>query len=57
MKRLFVAVAAHELRARWRGWAVLVALVAFAGGAVLAAARTEAEPTASRPADLAWEGA
>jgi hypothetical protein len=26
-------------------------------GAVLAAARTEAEPTASRPADLAWEGA
>jgi FtsX-like permease family len=30
-------LAGHELRARWRGWAVLVALVAVAGGAVLAA--------------------
>jgi ABC-type lipoprotein release transport system permease subunit len=31
-------LAAHELRTRWRGWAVLVVLVAVAGGAVLAAA-------------------
>ena len=28
----------HELRTRWRGWAVLVLLVALAGGAVLTAA-------------------
>jgi hypothetical protein len=55
-----IYLAAHELRARWRGWAVLVALVAFAGGAVLAAAagasRTEsAYPrflTASKASDL-----
>jgi hypothetical protein len=36
--RAVVFLAAHELRTRWRGWAVLVLLVAFAGGAVLAAA-------------------
>lgn len=36
--RAVIYLAAHELRARWRGWAVLVLLVAFAGGAVLAAA-------------------
>jgi hypothetical protein len=36
--RAVVYLAAHELRAWWRGWAVLVLLVAFAGGAVLAAA-------------------
>jgi len=35
--RAVIFLAAHELRARWRGWAVLVALVAVAGGAVLAA--------------------
>jgi hypothetical protein len=36
--RAVIYVAAHELRTRWRGWAVLVVLVAVAGGAVLAAA-------------------
>ena len=36
--RAVIYLAAHELRARWRGWAVLVVLVAVAGGAVLAAA-------------------
>jgi hypothetical protein len=35
--RAAIYLAAHELRARWRGWAVLVVLVAVAGGAVLAA--------------------
>jgi putative ABC transport system permease protein len=30
-------LAAHNLRARWRGWAVLALLVGLAGGAVLAA--------------------
>jgi hypothetical protein len=58
--RAVVDLAAHELRARWRGWAALVLLVAFAGGAVLAAAagasRTEsAYPrflTASNASDL-----
>src|SRR6266571_2815214 len=29
---------AHELRARWQGWAMLALLVAVAGGAVLTAA-------------------
>jgi FtsX-like permease family len=33
-----LSLVAHELRRRWRGWAVLVLLVAVAGGAVLAAA-------------------
>jgi hypothetical protein len=58
--RAVVYLAAHELRARWRGWAVLVVLVAAAGGAVLAAAagasRTEsAYPrflTASKASDV-----
>ena len=58
--RAVIYLAAHELRARWRGWAVLVLLVAVAGGAVLAAAagasRTEsAYPrflTASNASDL-----
>jgi hypothetical protein len=36
--RAVIYLAAHELRTRWRGWAVLVVLVAVAGGAVLAAA-------------------
>jgi hypothetical protein len=36
--RAVMDVAAHELRARWRSWMVLVALLAVAGGAVLAAA-------------------
>jgi hypothetical protein len=35
--RAIVHVAAHELRLRWRSWAVLVLLVAVAGGGVLAA--------------------
>jgi ABC-type lipoprotein release transport system permease subunit len=33
-----VFLVAHDLRARWRGWVVLVVLVAAAGGAVLTAA-------------------
>ena len=36
--RAVIYLAAHELRARWRGWAALALLVAVAGGAVLAAA-------------------
>ena len=36
--RAVALLVAHELRTRWRGWAVLVLLVAVAGGAVLAAA-------------------
>ena len=36
--RVVLLLVVHELRARWRGWAVLVLLVAVAGGAVLAAA-------------------
>jgi hypothetical protein len=35
--RVVLRVAGHELRARWAGWAVLVLLVALAGGAVLTA--------------------
>lgn len=53
-------LAAHELHARWRGWAVLVLLLAVAGGAVLAAtagARRTATAyprflTASKASDL-----
>jgi hypothetical protein len=36
--RAVIYLTARELRARWRGWALLVLLVAAAGGAVLAAA-------------------
>jgi len=36
--RAVVAVAAHELRTRWRAWVSLALLVAFARGCVLAAA-------------------
>ena len=36
--RPVLRLVAHEFRTRWRGWAVLVLLVAVAGGAVLAAA-------------------
>lgn len=35
---MVLSLVVHELRRRWRGWAVLVLLVAVAGGAVLAAA-------------------
>src|SRR5262245_6514474 len=35
--RAVLRLAAHGLRARWRSWAVMVLLVAVAGGAVLAA--------------------
>ena len=35
--RAVIYLAAHELGARWRSWAVLVLLVAVAGGAVLTA--------------------
>jgi len=33
-----IRLAAHKLRARWRGWAALAVLIAIAGGAVLTAA-------------------
>jgi hypothetical protein len=33
-----LSLVAHEFRARWRSWVLLVILVAVAGGAVLAAA-------------------
>ncbi len=36
--RAVLRVAAHMLRTRWRGWALLALLVAVGGGAVLAAA-------------------
>ncbi len=36
--RVVLFLVAYELRTRWRGWAVLVLLVALAGGAVLTAA-------------------
>jgi MacB-like periplasmic core domain len=36
--RAILHLAAHDLRAWWRGWAVLVLLVGLAGGAVLTAA-------------------
>ena len=36
--RVVLLLVAHELRTRWRGWAVLVALVALAGGTAMAAA-------------------
>jgi len=36
--RAILRVAAHAIRARWRGWALLALLVAIGGGAVLAAA-------------------
>jgi hypothetical protein len=35
--RAITAIAAHRLRAGWRGWAALVLLTGLAGGAVLAA--------------------
>ena len=58
--RAVIYLAARELRARWQSWAVLVLLVAVAGGAVLAAAagarRTASAYsrflTASRASDL-----
>jgi hypothetical protein len=61
--RAVIYLAAHQLRARWRGWAVVVVLVAVAGGAVLAAAagalRTDgAYPrflTASKASDVLVE--
>ena len=36
--RAVLRLAAHELRARWLGWAVLALLAGLAGGAVLTAA-------------------
>jgi hypothetical protein len=36
--RAVLLVAAHSLRARWRGWVLIAALVAIGGGAVLASA-------------------
>jgi hypothetical protein len=36
--RVVALLVAHELRTRWRGWAVLVLLVALAGGAAMTAA-------------------
>ena len=36
--RVVPLLVVHEFRTRWRGWVVLVLLVALAGGAVLAAA-------------------
>ncbi len=36
--RVVLLLVAHELRTRWRGWTVLVLLVAIGGGAVMTAA-------------------
>ena len=36
--RVVLRLAAHELRARWLGWAVLALIVGLAGGVVLTAA-------------------
>lgn len=36
--RVVLAIAAHRLRAGWRGWAALTLLTALSCGAVLAAA-------------------
>jgi hypothetical protein len=36
--RAVLRVAAHAIRARWRGWALLALLVAVGGGTVLVAA-------------------
>ena len=47
--RAVIYLAAHELRARWRGWAVLVLLVAVAGGAVLAAAAGASRTASAYP--------
>jgi FtsX-like permease family len=47
--RIVLSLVVHELRARWRGWAVLVLLVAFAGGAVLAAAAGARRTSSSYP--------
>ena len=35
--RAVLHLAAYGLRARWRGWAMVVVLIAVAGGAVLSA--------------------
>jgi hypothetical protein len=48
-----VFLAARELRARWRGWAVLVVLLAVAGGAVLAAAAGARRTATAYPRFLA----
>ena len=46
-------LAAHELRSRWRGWAMLVLLVAVAGGAVLTAAAGARRTSSAYPRFLA----
>jgi hypothetical protein len=51
--RAVVFLATRELRARWRGWAVLVVLVAVAGGAVLAAAAGARRTATAYPRFLA----
>jgi hypothetical protein len=47
--RAVLGLVAHELRARWRSWILLVVLVAVAGGVVLAAA------AGARRTDSAYE--
>jgi len=58
--RAVIHLAGHELGARWRSWAVLVLLVAFAGGAVLKAQLAGRDPGTNVAAlrletgELAW---
>ncbi|HYB89069.1 MAG TPA: ABC transporter permease [Streptosporangiaceae bacterium] len=51
--RAVTYLAAHDQRARWRDWAVLVLLVAVAGGAVLAAAGGASRTETAYPRFLA----
>ena len=51
--RVVLRLAAHELRARWLGWAVLALLVGFAGGVVLTAAAGARRTDSAYPRYLA----
>lgn len=52
-----IRLAAHKLRAGWRGWAALVLLTAIAGGAVLAAAAGAIRTDTAYPRFLASSNA